>query len=78
MGRGKQRGVLKTSETRWDWEEFLVLAERAQLGQSVQPRTWPPAQARGSPAWGESHSAAGQPHTNTDVTVSVAATIPDV
>ena len=78
MGRGKQRRVLKTSKTRWDWEVFLVLAGDAQLGQSAQPGTWPPAQARGFPAWGEPRSAAGQPHMSKDITVSMAATIPDM
>lgn len=31
---GKQRGVLKTSKTRWDWDVFLVLAG------DVLPRLW--------------------------------------
>lgn len=77
-GEGNKESSLKTSETRWDWEVFLVLAVDAQLGQPAQPRTQPPAQAGGFPEQGEPSSAAGQPHMNKDITHSVTATIPDV
>lgn len=77
-GRGKQREVLKPSETRWDQEVFLALAGDAQLGQPAQPGTQPAAQTRGFPAQGQPPSAAGQPHMGKDITVSVAAMITDM
>lgn len=59
---GKQRGVLKTSKTRWDWDVFLVLAGDVLQGQSAQP---------GTPGCGESPAHSGQAHLNKDITVSV-------
>lgn len=70
----KQRGVLKTSKTRWDWDVFLALAGDVLQGQSAQPGT----QGRGRPVWGEPCSTAGQPHLSKDVTMNVAVTVPGV
>lgn len=67
-GEWKQRGILKTSKTRWDWDVFLALAGDVLQGQSAQPGT----QGRGRPVWGEPCSTAGQPHLSKDVTGSVA------
>lgn len=50
----KQREVLKTSKTEWDWDVFLVLPGDVLQGQSAQP---------GTPA-----ATAGQAHLNKDVT----------